>query len=1300
MGWKFAAMSGQDTKRWQRGTVSGERLPVEAIPQGSLRPEGVTRKGGGSANAGFLSRPILPAGFIPTAITSGDFNEDGALDFAISNGGDNTIYVFLGNGDGTFKVPEILYTQGQSPDWITAIELRKNGHLDLAVTDGDSNTVEVFLGNGDGTFQPSTQTSVPQIPTFILAADVNNDGNQDLVVGLVLDLDQIEPQFEVLLGNGSGGFSGTLFSAPVNLSLEEPVPTNWIAAGDLNNDGYIDFVTTVTDGLFIPYLNQAGAGFSVVDYLGYDEGDNVPLVVGLGDMDEDGCLDAVELGALGILSIAKGTCDGEFPRDPDPTAMVGDLDPAIQIADVDGDGHLDVVGSAVFYPLADDPAAGTEAGYLVSVLKGDGKGDLAVAQTYRGGADAYSLVVADFNGDHRPEILTADSLENHVSLFTNDGSGNYGPPLGETIGYTIGPVNAPDNQSPLEVADLNGDGNADLLLVEYGVDLGNPELTTLLNDGTGKFLPPVRTPITDGVSFPVPTFVVGAFRNPAKRDVIYINTYNITNGPFSVDFFAGKGDGTFNSQVTLTTLPNPQRVVAGDFNNDGKLDFAVVGGDSTGQNWEFNIFLGHGDGTFTQLAAQEFPILSSLSPQQFFAIDLNHDGKLDLLVGLNSNLGWVAGGDDLIELLGNGDGTFQAPTILIPHFGPVAIADVNSDGYPDLIQDRDPNTDIAASLLSQPGATVYLGSADGTFHQQPSYDLPGVADPSFNPALVGDFNGDGIPDIAVRCWNTTPTLLVEPRLVILQGVGDGTFIVTGHAYQLPGPSAPIVGADFNNDGMTDLVELTGLTSSFTTIPASPAPALDISLDSSPLLGNTGMATITLDLPATSGEDVSLSASDPAIQLPASAHFNAGQQSQDVSFTLGSGFDATHIFALYAQLGSQTAVAYSTKPNPNLTIGVSAVVGGSFTTSPNEITVEPGESFSLTYNLTSQGGYSGTFSSFQCKGLPPGATCSFANDSMIVLPGGNAQLVFQVQTSTSTPFGKRTIQIESTDGFFVTSGTFELGIGDFALSVSPATVITGPSGTGDPTVTATTTYGLKEDINLACTGLPANATCSQDVPFGGNGGATGLSVHSTQLAANDYPFQITGTADIVSHTISAVLRVGDFTATLDKTTATLSGGQSATFNVTLTSINHYATNITLYCQPLQSTVTCSVAPTVTTLNDDGTATVQLTLTASGSASRPMRRATKGSLGGSYILVCLFPISLLVIRRNTNLLLVVVATTILAGMVSCGGGASGTGGGSPPPPPPQTVTVNVIAQADTTAADINNQKLPGPIVVTLQ
>jgi FG-GAP-like repeat len=1322
LGWKFAAQSHQDTRKWQRPpqdkiiplSTSIPRPMAETARDVSPTPLGGTS---GFGTVGFdLRRPSLPAGFIPTAVTTGDFNEDGKMDFAVSNGGDNTIYVFLGNGDGTFQVPEVLYTQGQSPVWITSVRLRTNGHLDLAVVDGDSNTVEVFPGNGDGTFQASSQFSVPQIPTFVLATDANSDGNQDLVVGLVIDPGATEPQFAVLLGNGAGGFSGTMFPPTFDNVNDAPLPTGWIAAGDINNDGYVDFVTTVTGGFFIPYLNQSGKSFLQSYLPQYNDG---PMVVGLADLDEDGCLDLVQFGTLGLVTFAKGSCDGNFDPNANAIADVGDLDPAIAFADVDGDGHLDVIGSGVYYPLADNPEAGKEAGYLVSVLKGDGKGNLSRAPVYRGGADAQSLVVADFLGNNRPDILTADSLENQLTLFNNDGTGKYGLPEGETIGYpnAIGPVNAPDSQSPIEVADLNGDGKPDLLLVEYGPTLGSPaQLTGILNDGTGNFLPPAWSPITNGNdAAPVPVFVTGAFRSLAPLDVIYANTYDPGGGTFDVLYFAGNGDATFAAPVILATLYSPQRIVAGDFNNDGKLDFAVFGTDSTGQNWELDIFAGHGDGTFSHLPAQLFSISSSysspvpMSPQQLFAVDLNHDGKLDLLVGLNGNDGWVASGDDLLELLGNGDGTFQAPTVLVSHFGAVAVADVNKDGFPDLIQNRDPNTNIAQSFFFAAGVTVYLGSASGTFTQQPSYDIPGVTIPSFNPVLVGDFNGDGIPDIAVRYWPAQPhAFLVEPRLFVLQGVGDGTFITTGHQYQLQAASFPSVGADFNGDGATDLVELTGLTSSFHTIRAAPGPALDIAIDATPIIGNKDSATVTLNLPAASSRSVSLSASDPAIQLPANLQFAAGQQTQSFSFTLGAAFDAAHVLALYAKLGTQTAVAYATKPNPNLVTGVGAALWDLSNPNPlasnSVVSVEPGESLQLHFGVTSEGGYAGTFSSLACAGLPSGTSCSFDRNSLPILPGGSQNANVTIATSTSTPFGLHSVTVSTTDGFQTPSASFELGVGDFSFSVSPTTIVVGPTGNATTTIKTSSTFGLNEPLQLSCSGLPSGTGCAPNGNFSTSAGTGGFGVSYNQLVANDYPFQITGTADIVSHTINAILRVGDFTASLDKTTATLSNGQSATFNLTLTSVNHYTNTITVFCQSPSTSVTCSLSGSPVSLTDDGVATVQLMVTdsATGAAMRP--------IGGSAYLLGLgiIPIPLLISRRRKRRLSALLAIITLGFLTSCGGGSSsGTGGGSGGAGggggggggTPQTVNISVVAQAASTYTDFDNQKTLSPIVITL-
>lgn len=1293
LGWKFAAQSGQDTRKWRR-KVRNESSPEKGaeIQSEQLAPA-TSVPAGAFPIAGFAFRKTLPAGYIPTAIVEGDFNEDGKMDFAISNGGDNSLNVFLGHGDGTFAVPEILYTQGQSPVWITATSLRNNGHLDLAVVDADSKLVEIFLGKGDGTFQPGTQVSVPQIPTFILATDVNNDGNPDLVVGLTIDQDATEPQFEVLLGDGTGNFPNTVFSPAMYGNPDGPVPTNWIAAGDLNKDGFMDFVTTVTAGNSITYLNQSGTSFLAGNpFVPIAGPGDTPLVLELGDMNEDGCLDAVELDVYNTVTIAAGTCDGNFTQSP-PVATLGDLDPALKLVDVDGDGHLDVVGSAVWFNTG-GPGYGLEGGYLVSVLKGDGKGNLGLAHTYRGGSGESSLIAADFNGDQKPEILTVNSMENTVSLFTNDGSGNYDGPQGETIGYSpYGPVNAPNPQAPMLIADLNGDGKPDIYLVEFGVDPNGPsQLTAVLNDGTGKFLPAVRTPITVGDNVPVPRFVAGAFRSAAALDVIYINTYNGVNSVFNVAYFRGNGDGTFAAPVVLATLPFPLRVVAGDFNGDGNLDFAVYGTEYGGaQNQEIDVFLGHGDGTFTHLPAQQFPQINTLSPEQLIAGDFNHDGKLDLLIGYNDNQGWVASGDDLVLALGNGDGTFQTPATLISHFGPVAVADVNHDGYLDLIQSRDPSVDISKSFLHTPGVTVYLGGPGGKFTQMPSYDFDGLMEPSLDPVLVGDFNGDGIPDIAFFYGLSQADFGFERKLRILQGVGDGTFIVLGDLYQLQATSSPFAGGDFNGDGATDLVELVGFTSSFHTVQAAPGPTLDIALESDPIVGNSGAATVSLNVPATATETVTLSASDPAIQLPATLTFSTGQQYQSFAFTLGAGYDATHLVALQAALGAQTAVVYGAKPNPNLTVGVQAWLN---IENANGIpSVTPGESIPIGLNLQSLGGYSGTFSSYQCTGLPANTSCTFDSSPMLVLPGGAAQVNFNLVTTSSTPMGTYAVQVTTTDGSVVGDAPLTLGVGDFSLSINPQISSIGPSGQTTPTVRSAATNGLNEVVTLTCSGLPAGARCGQTL-FG-TSGSVGLTIYGTALAPKDYPFTITGQANIAAHSIDATLRVGDFTAALDKTTATLSAGQSATFNITLTSVNHYSSSITVFCESPKNIVTCNTPPAVT-LSDDGTATVQLTVSVAAAMGTSWPQRRPGFSGNMSVVAIFLPISLLVFLRKKRPALLLIAAALLW-MIACGGGQNSGGGGGGGGP--QTVSVPVVAQAPTNPADMDNQKTIGPIVVTI-
>jgi hypothetical protein len=317
--------------------------------------------------------------------------------------------------------------------------------------------------------------------------------------------------------------------------------------------------------------------------------------------------------------------------------------------------------------------------------------------------------------------------------------------------------------------------------------------------------------------------------------------------------------------------------------------------------------------------------------------------------------------------------------------------------------------------------------------------------------------------------------------------------------------------------------------------------------------------------------------------------------------------------------------------------------------------------------------------------------------MPILPGQSEAVSVTITTSASTPFGSQNVTVRGTDGFVVAAATFKMGIGDFSLSINPTTIVVGPTGSFTATMSSSSTYGLNEGLSFICNGLPAGAACGLQTTLYTSGPSAAFIFNSNQLAANDYPLQIVGTADIVSHTVDAILRVGDFTASLDKTAATLSGGQSATFNVTLTSINHYTSSITVFCEPPVNTLTCSVSPSPATLTDGGTTPVQLKVTYTAAAQGNRHVAWRSSSTG-FLLVSLVLLCFGGIRRKARPMLDLFAVAALATMISCGGGSNGSSP-APPPPPPQTVTISVVAQAASTQSDSGNQKTLAPIVITL-
>ena len=166
----------------------------------------------GNGDETFQPQTTFGTGSQPSAIAAADFNNDGRTDLVVTNQADNTASIFLGKGDGTFSSGATL-TTGTAPVAIAAgqFNLSKNTNVGLAVVNQTDNTISVFLGNGDGTFRQAatvalnSSSTTGNKPAAITSGDFNLDGLTDLAV-----TDQSANTVSILIGNGDGSFASPL----------------------------------------------------------------------------------------------------------------------------------------------------------------------------------------------------------------------------------------------------------------------------------------------------------------------------------------------------------------------------------------------------------------------------------------------------------------------------------------------------------------------------------------------------------------------------------------------------------------------------------------------------------------------------------------------------------------------------------------------------------------------------------------------------------------------------------------------------------------------------------------------------------------------------------------------------------------------------------------------------------------------------------------------------------------------------------------------------------------------------------